>query len=44
MIIILVEKYDSSKEINQTKIFFLNNYKQAVPSRTWTSLSGAKWL
>jgi hypothetical protein len=28
MIIILVEKYDSSKEIDQTKIFFLNNYKQ----------------
>jgi hypothetical protein len=28
MIIILVEKYDSSKEIDKTKIFFLNNYKQ----------------
>lgn len=28
MIIIHVEKYDSSKEIDQTKIFFLNNYIQ----------------
>ena len=28
MIIILVEKDDSRKEIDQTKIFFLNNYKQ----------------
>jgi len=28
MIIIHVAKYDSSKEIDQTKIFFLNNYKQ----------------
>jgi hypothetical protein len=28
MIIIHVEKYDSSKEIDQTKKFFLNYYSQ----------------
>jgi hypothetical protein len=33
MIIILVEEYDSRKEIAQTKLFYLNNYKETTLSQ-----------